>query len=45
MNFLHKLSPSFADFIQAGTGSSAYEHALVWSLVAVVCILVLVALL
>ncbi|MGX4642357.1 hypothetical protein [Massilia sp. SYSU DXS3249] len=45
MNFLHNLSPALTDFIQAGTGSSAYEHALVWALVAVVCILVIVTLL
>lgn len=44
MTFLHNLSPAFATFIQAGTGSSAYEHALVWALVAVVCILVIIAL-
>lgn len=43
MNFLHTLSPAFTDFIQAGTGSSAYEHALVWALVAVILILVIIA--
>ena len=45
MKLLHHLSPAFADFIQAGTGSSVYEHALVWALVAVVCILVILTLL
>ena len=38
------LPPAFVDFMQAGTGSSAYEHALVWSLVAVICILAIIAL-
>lgn len=44
MDLLDNLAPAFLDFIQAGTGSSPYEHALVWSLVAVVCILVIIAL-
>jgi hypothetical protein len=44
MHFLDNLQLAFVDFIQAGTGSSPYEHALVWSLVAVVCILVIIAL-
>jgi hypothetical protein len=43
MYFLDNLRPAFVDFIQTGTGSSPYEHALVWSLVAVICILVIIA--
>ena len=44
MCFLDHLPPAFTDFLQAGTGSSQYEHALVWSLVAVICILVFITL-
>ncbi|QOL51773.1 hypothetical protein [Massilia litorea] len=43
MDLLDNLPLAFIDFIQAATGSSPYEHALVWSLVAVICILVVIA--
>lgn len=38
------LPPALVDFIRTGAGSSRYEHALVWSLVAVVCILAIIVL-
>jgi hypothetical protein len=43
MDLLDNLPLALADFIRAGTGSSPYEHALVWSLVAVICVLVVIA--
>lgn len=44
MYFLEHLPPALTDFMRAGAGSSQYEHALVWSLVAVICILVCITL-
>jgi hypothetical protein len=40
MCFLDRLPQVFADFMQAVAGSSRYELALLWSIVAAVCILV-----
>lgn len=45
MCFLDRLPGALADFIRGGAGGSNYEHALAWSLVAVVCILAIIALL
>lgn len=45
MYFLDYLPPAIGEFMGAMTGSLEYEHALAWSLVAVVCILAILALL
>lgn len=39
-----RLPPALDDFLRAGAGSSKYEHALLWSLLAIVCILAFVVL-
>lgn len=44
MCFPPRLPPELTDFLRAGGGSSKYELALLWSLVAVVCILAFVVL-
>ncbi len=44
MYLLDHLPPALAEFILTKAGSSRYEHALVWSLVVVVCVLAVLAL-
>lgn len=44
MCFPPRLPPVLDDFLRTGAGSSKYELALLWSLVAIVCILALVVL-
>lgn len=44
MCFLSHLPPAIGDFLRAGAGSSKYEHALLCSLAAIVCILALIVL-
>lgn len=44
MCFPPRLPPALAEFLQGGAGSSQYEHALLWSLVALVCILAIIVL-
>lgn len=45
MYFLDFLPPALTDFLDGKAGGSLYEHALAWSLVAVICILAVIALL
>ena len=45
MYFYDFLLPKFVDFLECKAGGSLYEHALAWSLVAVVCIIAVIALL
>lgn len=44
MHFIDFLPPAFVVFLEGKAGGSLYEHALAWSLVAVVCVLVVIAL-
>lgn len=44
MYFLEHLMPAFVDFLEGKSGGSLYEHALAWALVAVICILAIIAL-
>jgi hypothetical protein len=39
MCFLERLPQVFTDFVQAVAGSSRYELALLWSIIAAICIL------
>ena len=44
MYFLEQLLPAFVDFLEGKSGGSLYEYALAWSLVAIICILAIIAL-
>lgn len=44
MYFLEFLLPAIVDFMNGKAGGSLYEHALAWALVAVVCVLAVIAL-
>lgn len=37
------LLPAFADFLESMAGGSLYEYALAWALVAVICVLAIIA--
>ncbi|WP_182915616.1 hypothetical protein [Massilia cavernae] len=44
MYFLEQLPPAFVDFLEGKSGGSLYEYALAWSLIAVICVLAIIAL-
>lgn len=43
MYFYDLLLPAFADFLESMAGGSLYEYALAWSLMAVICVLAIIA--
>lgn len=43
MYLLDFLPPAFVDFLNGKAGGSLYEYALAWSLVAVICVLAIIA--
>lgn len=43
MYFPDFLPPALVDFLNGKAGGSMYEHALAWALVAVICVLAVIA--
>lgn len=45
MYFYEFFLPAFVDFLEGKAGGALYEYALAWSIVAVICVLAIIALL